>query len=259
MIRDVSGLGDGEVKDKPLARWPASSHRQPMKTLGLIGGTTWHSTVEYYRAINELVNARLGGLSSARLILYSVNFDEMKPPSDPARWTEVAATLSDIARRLERAGAECIVLCANTPHLVADTVAKNVTIPLLHIADATAKSLTASGLATVGLLGTKFTMEHPFFKDRLARAGIATVVPDDADRAYVHDSIFEELGKGVFRKETRDAYLAIVDRLVARGAQGVILGCTEIPMLIKADDCPIPSFDTTTIHARAAVDFALGA
>lgn len=229
-----------------------------MKTLGLIGGTTWHSTVDYYRIINQQVNARLGGQSSARLLLYSVNFAELQPPSDPARWAQVSAALSDIARRLEGAGAECIVLCANTPHLVADLVQKSVTIPLLHIAEATAKAVVAEGLTTVGLLGTRFTMEHPFFKERLASAGVAAIVPDDADRAFVHESIFGELGKGLFTKETKGAYLAIIDRLVARGAQGVILGCTEIPMLIKPEDCSVRTFDTTTIHATAAVDFALG-
>ncbi len=228
-----------------------------MKTLGLIGGTTWHSTIEYYRAINQLVGARLGGHHSARLLLYSVDFEEVKPPSDPDGWPRIAASLSDIARRLEGAGAGCIVLCANTPHLVADAVQASVTIPLLHIAECVAAAITAQGLATVGLIGTRFTMEHPFFKERLARAGIATVVPEDPDRGFIHDSIFGELAEGVFTQETRGAYLAIIDRLVARGAQGVILGCTEIPMLIKPGDCGVPTFDTTTIHATAAVDFAL--
>ena len=228
-----------------------------MKTLGLIGVTTWHSTVDFYRTINQLVNARLGGASSARLLLYSVNFEELRPPSDPTRWTQVASTLCDIARRLEVAGAECIVLCANTPHLVANQVQASVTIPLLHIAEATARAVVAAKVSTVGLLGTRFTMEQPFFKERLARAGVATIVPEEADRAFVHDSIFGELGKGVFTKETKEAYLAIIDRLAARGAQGIILGCTEIPMLIKPEDCALPTFDTTTIHATAAVDFAL--
>jgi aspartate racemase len=245
-VSERAGLGHG------LART-----LQTMKTLGLIGGTTWHSTVDYYRIINQRVNDRLGGHSSARLLLYSVNFEEMKPPSDPDRWSQVAATLCDIAAKLERAGAECIVLCANTPHLVADQVQTSVRIPLIHIADATAKAIAVQGLTTIGLLGTKFTMEHSFFKERLARAGITTIVPDDADRAFVHDSIFGELGRGVLTKETKGAYLAIIDRLVSRGAQGVILGCTEIPMLIKPEDCAVPTFDTTTIHATAAVDFAL--
>jgi aspartate racemase len=229
-----------------------------MKTIGMIGGTTWHSTVDYYRAVNELVAARLGGLHSAKLILCSVDFHEFQPPPDPAGWDRVAAGFHDLALRLEHAGAECLMLCANTPHLIADRVTKDLRIPLIHIADATAKAIESVKLTKVGLLGTRFTMEHPFYVDRLARSGIATIVPEEDDRAFVHRTIFEELGKGVFTKETRAAYLAIIDRLVTRGAQGIILGCTELPMLIKASDCATPLFDTTRIHATAAVDFALG-
>src|SRR5712692_5415469 len=167
-----------------------------MKTLGLIGGTTWHSTVDYYRTINELVNARLGGHHSAKLLLYSVDFEELQPPSDPSGWPRIAGALNEIARKLEGAGADCIVLCANTPHLVADAVQKDLRIPLVHIAEATAKAIASKGLPTIGLLGTRFTMEHPFFKERLSRVGIETVVPDEADREFVHRSIFGELGKG---------------------------------------------------------------
>jgi aspartate racemase len=229
-----------------------------MKTLGLIGGTSWHSTVEYYRTINRLVNDRLGGLASARLLLWSVNHEEMPAPSDADRWPAIGATLSDIARRLETAGAECVVLCANTPHVVAESVEGAVRIPLIHIAEVTAAAISRQGLRKVGLLGTRFTMEHTFFRDRLARAGIDAVVPEDEDRTFVHASIFGELARGAFTAETRAAYLRIIGRLVARGAEGVILGCTEIPLLIKPGDCDVPTFDTTTIHATAAVDFALG-
>jgi aspartate racemase len=228
-----------------------------VKTLGLIGGTTWHSTIEYYRAINEGVHARLGGSSSARLILYSVNFEELKPPADPAGWSRVAEELASIARRLETAGAECIVLCANTPHIVADDVGRAIGIPILHIADPLGAAIVASGLRTVGLLGTRPTMEQGFIKDRLAALGMTTVVPDERSRAFVHSSIFEELGQGIFAASTKARYLAIIDELAERGARGVILGCTEIPLLIKPEDCRLPVFDTTALHAAAAVQFAL--
>lgn len=229
-----------------------------MKTLGLIGGTTWHSTVDYYRAINERVNARLGGLHSAKLILWSVDFDEMQPPHDEAGWTRIGHKFQEIARSLQSAGADALVLCANTPHLLADVITAELRIPLIHIAEATARAIVEKKIDKVGLLGTKFTMEKPFYKERLAKAGVEAIVPDDDDRAFVHRSIFEELGHGVLRDETKARYLALIDRLVQRGARGVILGCTEIPMLLKAGDCAVPLFDTTAIHAQAAVDFALG-
>jgi aspartate racemase len=230
-----------------------------MKTLGLIGGTTWHSTVEYYRAINQQVAARLGGLSSAKLWLHSVNFEELQPPSDDEGWRRVATYLSDVAERLERAGAECIVICANTPHRIAEDVQARVGIPLLHIADATAAAIADQKIDRVALLGTRQTMEHTFFVSRLASRGIAAIVPDEADRAYIHASILGELGKGIFTPESRARYAGIIDGLVARGAQGAILGCTEIPLLLREGDCRVPTFDTMALHVRAAVDFALGA
>jgi len=229
-----------------------------MKTLGLIGGTTWHSTVDYYRAINQSVNARLGGLHSAKLILYSVDFDEMQPPEDEAGWTRIGGKFQEIAHTLERAGAEALVLCANTPHLLAEVITRGLRIPLIHIAEATARAIAGHKLDKVGLLGTKFTMERPFYKERLARAGIEAIVPDEAERAFVHRSIFEELGHGVLRDETKRKYLELLRTLEGRGAQGVVLGCTEIPMLIKPGDSKLPLFDTTAIHAEAAVEFALG-
>jgi aspartate racemase len=230
-----------------------------MKTLGLIGGTTWHSTVEYYRGINEQVAARLGGLSSARLWLHSVDFAELQPPSDAEGWRRVASYLADVARRLEQAGAECIVMCANTPHRVAEDVQAGVGIPLLHIADATADAVAQRRLDRVALLGTRPTMEHTFFVSRLAKRGITAVVPDEADREYIHGSILGELGKGIFTPETKARYASILEGLVARGAQGAILGCTEIPLLLREGDCTVPTFDTMALHVRAAVDFALGA
>ena len=230
-----------------------------MKTLGLIGGTTWHSTVEYYRGINLGVNARLGGLSSAQLFLYSLNFEEFKPPADMQGWARIADTLSDVAQRLERAGAECIVICANTPHRVAGEVQARIGIPILHIADVTAEAIARQKIDRVALLGTRPTMEQDFFKERLQTRGIETLVPDDADRTIIHDSIFSDFGKGIFSDAMRAEYVRIIEGLAKRGARGVILGCTEIPLLIRPGDSPIPTFDTTMLHVAAAVDFALGA
>jgi aspartate racemase len=229
-----------------------------MKTLGLIGGTTWHSTLEYYRGINEQVAARLGGLSSSCMWLHSVNFEELQPPTDAEGWRRVASHLSEIAKRLEQVGAECIVICANTPHRIAEDVQSAVRIPLLHIADATADAVVEQGLTHVGLLGTRPTMEHPFFAARLAKRGITTLVPDEAAREYAHASILGELGRGVFTDEARRRYVAMIEELVARGAQGVILGCTEIPLLLRDVRLPVPAFDTMGLHVRAAVEFAVG-
>jgi aspartate racemase len=228
-----------------------------MKTLGLIGGTTWHSTIEYYRAINTGVHVRLGGLSSAKLILYSVNFEALRPPTDPAGWARVAAELTSIARRLETAGAQCIVICANTPHRVADDVQRAISIPILHIADATGDAIVASKLGTVGLLGTRPTMEEDFIKARLAGRGISAIVPDEPTRAFIHASILDELGRGVFTAAAKGRYVAIMNELATRGAQGIVLGCTEIPLLTKPAECPLPVFDTAALHAAAAVEFAL--
>ena len=231
--------------------------REDMKTLGLIGGTTWVSTVDYYKYINQLTHERLGGSTSARLILYSVNFAEMMKFVNADDWDSVANFLSKAAVKLEAAGAEAIVLCANTTHITADAVQQSVKIPILHIVDAVAEEIKKQGLKKVGLLGTRFTMERDFFKHRLAGYGIEAIVPDAAGREFVHDSIYNELGKDIFRDETRQKYVEIIDDLRAGGAEGVILGCTEIPMLVKQSDCSIPAFDTTLIHAKYAVDFAL--
>lgn len=229
-----------------------------MKTLGLLGGTTWHSTIDYYRIINELVAARQGGLSSGKILLYSFNFAEIRPFTLEENWAALAAMFSDAATRLEKAGAHCIVICANTPHRFAAEVQASVRIPLIHIGEATAKEVSRRGIQKVGLLGTKFTMEMDFIKERLRRTGVETVIPDDADRKFIHDSIFDELGRGEFKRETKVRYLDIIDKLKSAGAAGIVLGCTEIPLLIKPEDCDIPTFDTTAIHAAAAVDFALG-
>jgi aspartate racemase len=229
-----------------------------VKTLGLIGGMTWLSTVEYYRLINQEVNERAGGRQSARLILYSVNFAEFVPSIDELGWRDIAARLATIARSLEDAGAEGLLLCANTPHKVADDVRAAITIPLIHIAEVTARAIRAKRLRKVALLGTRFTMEESFFRDTLTAADIESIIPEKDERDFIHESIFGELGKGIFTAATKARYLQIIDALAKRGAEGVILGCTEIPLIVKPEDVSIPVFDTTQIHATAAVDFALG-
>ncbi len=228
-----------------------------MKTLGLIGGTTWVSTVDYYKYINKLTTEKLGGLNSARILLYSVRFSDVKSLADASDWESLGQLMSGIAQNLEKGGAEAIVLCANTMHIVADKVREKTNIPLIHITDATAKAILAQNLKKVALLGTKFTMENDFYKNRLADYGIETIIPNDEERDFIHWSIFEELGKDIFTAETKQKYLEIIENLHQRGAEGVIFGCTEIPMLLKPEDCHIPSFDTTFLHAKAAVEFAL--
>lgn len=228
-----------------------------MKTLGLIGGTIWVSTVEYYRIINQMVNERLGGLHSAKLLLYSLNYEEFKLPVEPDGWEKIAETLTGIAKNLESAGADCILLCANTTHIVADIVQQKISIPLIHIAEETAKEVVKRKIGTVGLLGTKFTMEKPFFIERLTKYGIKTLIPDEEERDFIHSNIFKELGVGIFKEETKKKYLEIIRKLKQQGAEGIIFGCTEIPMLIKEQESPLPVFDTLRIHANAAVDFAI--
>ena len=228
-----------------------------MKTLGLIGGTTWVSTVDYYKYINQLTTERLGGLNSAKILLYSVRFEGVKAMADAGDWESFGNFFSDIALNLEKAGAQAIVLCANTTHIVAERVEQNISIPVIHITDATALEIQRRGLTKVALLGTRFTMENDFYHRRLERYGIETIIPSEEERDFIHWSIFEELGKDIFTGGTKRKYLEIIQNLNARGAEGVIFGCTEIPMLVKAEDSPIPSFDTTLIHARAAVEYAL--
>lgn len=229
-----------------------------MKTLGLIGGTTWVSTVDYYKYINQLTAERLGELNSAKILLYSVNYTQVKRLADAGDWDALAALFAQIARKLENAGADAVVLCANTTHIVADRIEPEINIPLLRITDATAAEIARQNLKRVALLGTKFTMENDFYKTCLSRRGIETVIPNEAERRVIHDAIFDELGKEIFSAATRARFLEIIENLRERdGAQGVILGCTEIPMLIKKQDCPLPSFDTTLIHAKYAVEFAL--
>jgi aspartate racemase len=228
-----------------------------MKTLGLIGGTTWPSTVDYYKYLNRLTGARTGGAMYSRLILYSVNFVEFKALADASDWDGLAVRLSDIALTLEKAGAEALVLCANTTHIVADKVQQSVNIPLLNIVDAVAKVIESRGIKKVALLGTRFTMESDFYQNKLLTYGIETIVPGPEERNFIHDSIFEELVHEKFLDETRRKYVELMDGLGKQGAGGIILGCTEIPLLIKQADHELPLLDSTLIHAKYAVDFAL--
>jgi aspartate racemase len=229
-----------------------------MRTIGLLGGMSWESTVPYYRHINEAVRQRLGGLHSAELILYSVDFQVIEELQREGSWAEAGRLLASAAVHLERAGAACIVLCTNTMHLIAPQIEAAVSIPLLHIGDATAAAIKRAGVATVGLLGTRFTMEQDFYVGRLReRHGINVIVPDAPDRAEVHRIVYEELCRGRILDESRAAFLRAIGRLVANGAQGVVLGCTEISLLVKPADLPVRAFDTTELHARFAVDFAL--
>jgi aspartate racemase len=228
-----------------------------MKVIGLIGGMSWESTVLYYRHINEAVKASVGGLHSARLILYSIDFHTLAQLQREDRWQEAGQLLADAAVALQRAGAECIVVCANTMHIVAPAIEKAVSIPLLHVADATAVEVARNGIATVGLLGTRFTMEQDFYVGHLRDLhGLEVLVPEEADRAEIHRVIYEELCQGQLLDSSRIAFNKIIDRLIARGAKGIILGCTEIAMLINPADLLVPAFDTTKLHALQAVDFA---
>lgn len=228
-----------------------------MKTLGLIGGTTWVSTVDYYKLINQQVNEKLGGNSSAKILLYSVNFAEFNPPTDPNEWGELTKKFTDIAVNLEKAGADCVVFCANTPHIIADKVQMVVGVPIISIAEETAKVVASEKLKKVGLLGTRITMEQSFYKDKLSALGIETVIPEFEDRKFIHASILDEMARDIFKPETKQRYLRIINDLISHGVEGIILGCTEIPILIKQEDSSVPLFDTTMIHASAIVDFAL--
>lgn len=229
-----------------------------MKTIGLIGGMSWESSLEYYRIINEEVKSHLGGLHSAECLMYSFDFAEIEDLQMKDDWDTATQRMIQAAQQIERGGGECIVICTNTMHKMADAVQNAVDIPLLHIADATAQAIQASQLETIGLLGTRFTMEHDFYKGRIINNfGLNVRIPDDADRDTVHQIIYDELVIGDIRDDSRVAYQAIINKLQADGAEGVILGCTEIGLLIKADDSPIPVYDTTYLHAVSAVDWAL--
>ncbi|MGZ5416743.1 MAG: aspartate/glutamate racemase family protein [Nocardioides sp.] len=228
-----------------------------MKRIGLIGGMSWESSAEYYRLLNELVRERLGGLHSAECLLFSVDFAEIEAMQVEGRWADAADRLVEAARILEAGGADFVVLCTNTMHKVADALEAAVSIPLLHLADTTADAILSAGLSRVGLLGTAFTMEQDFYRDRLASHGLGVVIPDAEDRALVHRVIYDELCLGVVSETSRAAYLDVIGRLVENGAAGVVLGCTEIELLVGQAHIDVPVFPTTRLHAVAAVDLAL--
>ena len=229
-----------------------------MKTIGLIGGMSWESTVSYYRAINEEIKRRLGGLHSAKIVLYSVDFHDIERLQHAGDWDAAGDLLAQAARSLQAAGADFLVLCTNTMHKVATHIEQAVAIPLLHIADPTAEAIKNAGHSTVGLLGTRFTMEQAFYRDRLqAQHGLQVLVPDDDDRETVHRIIYDELCLGVVKPESRDEYRRIMARMAADGAEAIILGCTEIALLVSQEDARVPLFDTTAIHARAAAERAI--
>jgi len=230
-----------------------------MKTIGLIGGMSWESTVEYYRIINREVSRRLGGFHSAKILMYSVEFGEIECLMREGRWEEIGGHVATIAETLERGGAEVILLCTNTVHKVASWIESAAGIPFLHIADATGEEISRKGLKKVGLLGTRYTMEEDFYRNRLAeKFGLSVLIPPDEKRGIINDVIFNELCQGVIKQSSKGQFMEVIRELVTLGAEGIILGCTEIPMLIKEEDSPIPLFDTTSIHALRAVDYALG-
>ncbi|MDD1002479.1 aspartate/glutamate racemase family protein [Pseudomonas sp. TNT2022 ID642] len=229
-----------------------------MRTIGLIGGMSWESSAEYYRLINQQVRDRLGPLRSAQLLMHSVDFGPVEQAQHAGRWDDAAAILVDAARRLEAGGAECVVLCTNTMHKVAEQIQAAISIPFLHIAEPAAQAALNIDAHTVGLLGTAFTMEQDFLKQRLVAKGLTVLVPDETERKDVHRIIYDELCVGVISDQSRQIYQRVIESLTARGAQAIILGCTEIGMLVKPEHSALPLLDTTELHAQSAVAFALG-
>ena len=221
-----------------------------MKTVGLLGGMSWESTVTYYQIVNETVKEKLGGLHSAKILMYSVDFDEIEKLQASGNWEQSAQILADAACRLEKAGADFIVICTNTMHKVAPQIQSHINIPILHIADATADELTKANIKTVALLGTKYTMTQDFYKNKISKRNINVLIPDDKDIETINHVIYNELCRGIISDASRKEYVRIISSLQQKGAQGVILGCTEIGLLISQKDLPIPVFDTTYIHAR---------
>jgi aspartate racemase len=228
-----------------------------MKTIGLLGGMSWESSALYYQLVNEGVRDAAGGLHSARCLMSSVDFAVIEDLQVRGAWAEAGDLLAGEAAALESIGADCIVLCTNTMHKVADTIAAAISVPMLHVVDVTAAAIRTAGVGTVALLGTRFTMEESFYRDRLTDHGLSVLEPPAEDRRVVNDVIYDELVRGEIRQESLHAYQAIIERMVKRGAEGVILGCTEIELLVDPDSCPVPAFPTTRLHARAAVEFAL--
>jgi aspartate racemase len=229
-----------------------------MKILGLIGGTSWVSTIDYYRLINQGINEKLGDLNFAECIIHSFNYQDIKRNNDANDWDCTLNMMTSAGQNLKNSGAKAIVLCANTMHKIADQLEQNIQLPVIHIATATANVIQSKGLKKVGLLGTKFTMEQAFFRDKLTEKNIEIVIPDDEERDFIHYTIFEELGRNIFKPETKQFYIDVMQKLADQGAEGIIMGCTEIPSLVNPDDIDIPLFDTAQIHSNAAVEFALG-
>jgi len=226
-----------------------------MRVLGLIGGISWASTIDYYRGINEEVNRRVGGSTYPQLAIYSLNYGEVQDFGRRDAWNEFLELATRVGANLIASGAEGLLMCANTAHIVADDLQQRLGIPVINIIDATARAIAAKNLSTVALLGTRYTMEKTFFRDRLKRAGINPIIPNDEDRAFIHATIFDELGRGEIRPATKARYLETIGKLEQQGAQGAILGCTEIPLLIRQSDSHLPLFDTTELHVQAAADF----
>ena len=228
-----------------------------MKPIGLIGGLTYVSTLEYYRYLNELANERLGGSESVEIIMYSVNFGEIRKLTEAGKWKNISGIIGKVAQTIEGGGAACILIGANTMHKIADEIQAAIKIPVIHIAEAVAKEILNKGLKKVGLLGTRYTMQLGFYTDHLTKYGIETIIPDQDDVDYINHTIYNEFSKNIFTAETKAAYLDIISKLKANGAQGIIGGCTEIPILIKQEDCDIPVLDTAKIHSKAGVDYVL--
>ena len=230
-----------------------------MKTIGFIGGMSWESSVVYYEIANRLVRDKLGKFHSCKNVMYTVDFDEIQRLQHEDKWDELDKIMADAAKRLERAGADIVVLCTNTMHLCEDAIKKSISIPFLHIAEAVGQAIINKGISKVALLGTRFTMEKDFYKKTLLeKFGVETIIPNQQEREIIHSIIYNELVQGIIKDDSRATYVRIIDRLQNEGAQGVILGCTEIPLLISDKDVKIPVFDTTTIHAEKAVEWALG-
>ncbi|MFD7522096.1 aspartate/glutamate racemase family protein [Paenibacillus chitinolyticus] len=229
-----------------------------MKTIGLIGGMSWESSLLYYQIINQRVKEKLGGHHSAKSLMYSVDFQEIKTLQHQGNWDEATRVMIDSAQKLENGGADLILICTNTMHKMAHEVEESISIPLIHIADSTAIEIVKDDIKKVALLGTAFTMEQDFYKGRLIeRFGLEVIVPNEAERMVIHDIIYQELCLGIVKEESKQSYLKIINSLVQQGAEAIILGCTEITLLISQDDCSIPIYDTTRLHAECAVDFAL--
>jgi aspartate racemase len=229
-----------------------------MKTIGLIGGMSWESSIEYYRIINETVRDKLGGLHSSKNVMYSLDFAEIEALQHQNRWEEATQLMIDAAQNVQNGGADFVLICTNTMHKMAEDVQKHIDIPILHIADATAETIKRKGLTKIGLLGTRFTMEEQFYRGRLeSKHGLTVIIPSESDREIIHRVIYDELCLGEINSSSKDKYAAMIDKLIQAGAQGIILGCTEISLLVDDAQSAVPIFDTTLIHATSAVEYAL--